>query len=50
MQVTKVMVDKDALTDYLNEYHHDSGQGRCKADGRGWPCFTYKVLREAVDE
>lgn len=47
---TEVVVDRQTLKDYLEEYHHRHSTGRCKADGQDWPCDTYTVLRKAVDE
>lgn len=47
---TEVVVDKQALIDYLTEYHNPRPGGTCKADGQDWPCKTYSTLRKAAYE
>lgn len=46
---TTVKVDYDALKSYLEEYHHNTSRGWCKADGQDWPCDTYRKVYFAVN-
>lgn len=44
-----VTVRKDDLERYMNEYHHNHRNNRCKADYQEWPCDVYKRLRAALN-
>lgn len=49
-----VLVDRQALREYLSEYHHprpsQKGPDCCKACGQEWPCDTYAKLHSAAHE